>query len=230
MIRTMHIVLVEDNHILAKATMRVLKQEGYTPTYFTDGEVAERWLIANNGSYDLVILDVLLPGIDGFTLCEHVRTQKVRVPILMLTSKDTLGDTITGLHAGADDYLKKPFEVEELLARIRTLLRRPPLSITDVIESIPGVTIDMKSHQIVTEEGTKIVLTAKEFAIVSYFIRYPNEIIDQQRLYDHVFDFAEVQLSNAIEVHIKNIRKKFKTLHYEIPITTVRGSGYKLDI
>jgi len=226
----MHIVLVEDNQILVKATVRVLKQEGYTPTYFTNGEEAERWLIANNGSYDLVILDILLPGIDGFTLCEHVRKEKVSVPILMLTSKDTLQDTLTGLNCGADDYLKKPFEVEELLARIRTLLRRPPLSITDMIESIPGVTVNMKSHQITTEEGETIVLTAKEFAILSYFIRYPNEIIDQQRLYDHVFDFAEVQMSNTIEVHIKNIRKKFKIQHYEIPITTVRGSGYKLDI
>lgn len=226
----MHIVLVEDNQILAKATMRVLKQEGYTPTYFTDGIEAERWLVANNGSYDLVILDVLLPGLDGFTICQQIRESGVRVPVLMLTSKDTLGDTLTGLDAGADDYLKKPFEVEELLARIRTLLRRPPLSIEDISETIPGVTINMKSHSITTSSEEKILLTAKEFAILTYFIRYSNEIIDQQRLYDHVFDFAEVRMSNAIEVHVKNIRKKFKAVDYEIPITTIRGAGYRLDI
>lgn len=226
----MHIVLVEDNKILAKSTMRVLKQEGYTPTYFIDGSEAERWLIANIGSYDMVILDILLPGTDGFTLCKNVRSEGVLVPILMLTSKDTLEDTIKGLDCGADDYLKKPFAVDELLVRIRTLLRRPPLSVAEIEKSIPGVTIDMKSHAITTNAGNAISLTAKEFSILMYFLRNPNEIIDQQRLYDHVFDFAEVQMSNAIEVHIKNIRKKFKTQHYEIPLTTVRGAGYRLDV
>lgn len=226
----MHIVLVEDNKILAKSTMRVLKQEGYTPTYFIDGSEAERWLIANIGSYDMVILDILLPGTDGFTLCKNVRSEGVLVPILMLTSKDTLEDTIKGLDCGADDYLKKPFAVDELLVRIRTLLRRPPLSVAEIEKSIPGVTIDMKSHAITTSAGNVISLTAKEFSILLYFLRNPNEIIDQQRLYDHVFDFAEVQMSNAIEVHIKNIRKKFKIEHHEIPLTTVRGAGYRLDV
>ena len=159
-----------------------------------------------------------------------MRTAGVRTPILILTSKDTLEDTVTGLNSGADDYLKKPFEVEELLVRIRTLMRRPPLSVEDTIQSIPGVTIDMKSRKITTSSDEEISLTAKEFAILTYFIRYSNEVIDQQRLYDHVFDFAEVQLSNAVEVHIKNIRKKFKVRQYEIPITTIRGAGYRLDI
>ena len=226
----MHIVLVEDNKILARSIMRVLKQEGYTPTYFIDGSEAQRWLIANTGSYDMVILDILLPGTDGFSLCKNVRSQGVLVPILMLTSKDTLADTIHGLDCGADDYLKKPFAVDELLVRIRTLLRRPPLSVAELEKSIPGVTVNMKSHTISTSSGSTISLTTKEFAILTYFMRNPNEIIDQQRLYDHVFDFAEVQMSNAIEVHIKNIRKKFKNNHYEIPLTTIRGAGYRLDV
>ena len=226
----MHVVLVEDNQSLAKAILRVLKQEGYSPTYFASGSEAEKWLILNNGSYDLVILDILLPGMDGFTLCKNLRTEGVPTPVLMLTSKDTLDDTIAGLNAGADDYLKKPFEVDELLIRMRTLLRRPPLSIPDVVRSIPGVAIDMKSHTVVTDDGDAIVLTAKEFSILVFFLRHPNYVINQQKLYDHVFDFAEVQLSNAIEVHIKNLRKKFKATQYEIPITTIRGAGYRLDI
>ncbi len=226
----MHIVLVEDNTILAKSTMRVLKQEGYTPTYFIDGSEAERWLLANIGAYDMVILDILLPGTDGFTLCRNIRSGGVLVPILMLTSKNTLEDTVKGLDCGADDYLKKPFAVDELLVRIRTLLRRPPLSVAELEKTIPGVIVDMKSHTITTGLGTMILLTTKEFAILSYFMRNPNEIIDQQRLYDHVFDFAEVQMSNAIEVHIKNIRKKFKIQHHEIPLTTIRGAGYRLDV
>lgn len=230
MISVMHIVLVEDNQILAKATMRVLKQEGYSPTYFTDGAEAERWLILNDGSYDLVILDILLPGMDGFTICKNMRKAKIRVPILMLTSKDTLEDTIEGLDCGADDYLKKPIEAEELLARIRMLLRRPPMSEEDVTHAIQGVTVDLKSHTVTTSDGEDIFFTAKEFAILVYFLHHSREVINQQRLYDHIFDFAEVQLSNAIEVHIKNIRKKFKTANYEIPLTTIRGSGYRLDI
>ncbi len=226
----MHIVLVEDNKILAKSIMRVLKQEGYTPTYFIDGEQAERWLIANIGAYDLVLLDILLPGVDGFTLCKNIRSNRVLVPILMLTSKDTLEDTIQGLDCGADDYLKKPFAVDELLVRIRTLLRRPPLSVAELEKTIRGVTVNMKSHAITTDSGEAISLTVKEFAILIYFMRNPNEIISQQRLYDHVFDFAEVQMSNAIEVHIKNIRKKFKQVQYEIPLSTIRGAGYTLDL
>ena len=228
----MHIVLVEDNKILAKSTIRVLKQEGYSTTHFADGSEAERWLVTNKGVYDMIILDILLPSTDGFMLCKNVRAEEVLEPILMLTSKDTLEDTIKGLDYGADDYLKKPFAVDELLVRIRTLLRRPPLTMAmaEIEKSIPGVHIDMKSHAITTSTGNTISLTAKEFAIVLYFIRNPNEIITQQRLYDHIFDFAEVQMSNAIEVHIKNIRKKFKAQHHEIPLTTIRGAGYQLVI
>ena len=226
----MHIVLVEDNKILAKSTIRVLKQEGYTPTYFTDGEEAERWLIANNGSYDLVLLDILLPGIDGYTLCKDIRKAGVLTPVLMLTSKDTLEDTIEGLDCGADDYLKKPFAVDELLARIRTLLRRPHLTVAEIAQSLPGVTVDMKSHIITTSSNKNIPLTTKEFSILIYFMNNPNEVINQQKIYDHVFDFAEVQMSNSVEVHIKNIRKKFKAANHEIPLTTIRGAGYRLDV
>lgn len=226
----MHIVLVEDNLILAKSLLRVFTQEGYSSTHFADGTEAEDWLIMNDGSYDLVILDVLLPGTEGFTICRHLREANIKTPVLMLTSKDTLEDTITGLDHGADDYLKKPFEVEELLARMRSLLRRPPLSVNTVTELLPGVTIDMKSQSVTMKSDEVVSLTTKEFAILNYFISRPREIINQQQIYDHVFDFAEVQLSNAIEVHIKNIRKKFKAANYEIPITTIRGAGYRLDV
>ena len=225
----MHIVVVEDNKILAKSLIRVLKQEGYATTHFEDGAAAEKWLQMNVGSYDIIILDVLLPGCDGFTVCRLLRDAGVVVPILMLTSKDTLEDIIAGINYGADDYLKKPFEIDELLVRLHALLRRQPLTVRDDIEIIPGVTVHLQSHSIMTHEGSAIKLTAKEFSILTYFIRHPNQIIDQQQLYDHVFDFAELQLSNAIEVHIKNIRKKFKATHYEIPLTTIRGAGYRLD-
>jgi DNA-binding response OmpR family regulator len=226
----MHIVLVEDNAALAKSLIRVFIQEGYTHTHFVDGAEAESWLINNNEAYDLVLLDILLPNMDGFTICKNLRKIGVKTPILMLTSKDSLDDTITGLDSGADDYLKKPFEVDELLARMRTLLRRPSLPEGSVIYTLPGIVIDMKSQKVLTKEGILIPLTTKEFSILTYFTSHPHEIINQQKIYDHVFDFAEVQLSNAIEVHIKNIRKKFKVANYEIPITTVRSAGYRLDV
>ncbi len=226
----MHIVLVEDNQTLAKSLLRVFSQEGYSHTHFTDGSEAEKWLIMNSDSYDLIILDILLPGTDGFTLCKDIRMDGVKIPVLMLTSKDTLDDTVEGLDCGADDYLKKPFEIDELLARIRTLLRRPPMTTGSVIQTLPHVMIDMKSHTVMTEMGEDIPLTTKEFALLTYFTSHPNEILNQQQLYDHVFDFAEVQLSNAVEVHIKNIRKKCKQANYEIPLTTIRGAGYRLDV
>lgn len=226
----MHIVLVEDNLVLAKSLLRVFSQEGYSSTHFSDGTEAIDWLIMNNGSYDLVILDVLLPGTDGFTICKHLREDEVKTPVLMLTSKDTLEDTIVGLDNGADDYLKKPFEVDELLARMRSLLRRPPLPVGTMDDLLPGVVINMKSQTVTMNGGEVVPLTTKEFAILSYFMTRPQEIINQQQIYDHVFDFAQIQLSNAIEVHIKNIRKKFREVNYEIPITTIRGAGYRLDV
>jgi len=226
----MHLVLVEDNITLARSLIRVFTQEGYTHTHFIDGGEAENWLISNNGVYDLLILDILLPSTDGFTICKHIRKAGIKTPVLMLTSKDTLGDTIDGLDYGADDYMKKPFEIDELLARIRTLLRRPPMPEGNVIEILPNIVIDMKSQKVFTHDKKTIPLTTKEFSVLTYFTSHPNEVINQQKLYDHVFDFAEVQLSNLVEVHIKNIRKKFKTANYEIPLKTIRGAGYRLDI
>lgn len=226
----MHIVLVEDNLTLARSLQRVFKQEGYSTTHFSDGIEAEDWLIQNKGAYDLLLLDVLLPGHDGFVVCKNIRSAGVETPIMMLTSKDRLEDTVEGLDSGADDYLKKPFEIDELLVRIRTLLRRLPLTSGAIVKVLPDIAIDMKSRNVTTDAGKRINLTAKEFSILTYFTSHPNEVIGQQRLYDHIFDFAEVQLSNTVEVHIKNIRKKFKEANYEIPLTTIRGAGYRLDV
>jgi DNA-binding response OmpR family regulator len=159
-----------------------------------------------------------------------MRNAGVNTPVLMLTSKDTLSDTIEGLDCGADDYLKKPFEIEELLARVRSLLRRQPLVEGSIVHALPNLEIDLKSRKITTSNGVHVLLTTKEFSILNFFLSHPNEVLSQQQIYDHVFDFADVQLSNTIEVHIKNIRKKFKTADYEIPIKTIRGAGYQLDI
>lgn len=223
----MHIVCVEDNEVLSKSIEKVLKQEGYTTTFFSDGGTAFTWLSNNSAVYDLVILDVLLPHMNGFDICKSLRLKNVTVPILMLTSKGALEDTIEGLDCGADDYLKKPFSFDELLARIRSLLRRQPEMVDAQIGVTPDVIVDTLSQK-VFKKKKEVHLTAKEFGLLLYFIRNPNRVLTQQELYDHVFDFAEVQLSNTIEVHIKNLRKKLRT-QCEVPIVTVRNAGYRFD-
>ena len=223
----MHIVLVEDNVTLAKSVVRVLKDEGYSLTHFENGALAHAWLSQNKEAYDLVILDILLPDMNGLTICSELRRDKVTVPILILTSKGELDDMVDGLDCGADDYLKKPFAFDELLARIRSLLRRQPAVIDATIEVTPDIKVDALAQK-VFKNGEEVHLTAKEFSLLLYFLHNPNKILTQQQLYDHVFDFAEVQLSNTIEVHIKNLRKKLRTA-FDLPLTTVRNAGYRFD-
>lgn len=224
----MHIVIVEDNAVLVKSIDIVLKHEGYSTTSFTNGREGCTWLLNNVGVYDLVMLDVLLPEINGFEICRTLRMKGVTTPILILTSKNTSSDTVEGLDCGADDYLKKPFVFDELLARIRALSRRLPNIVEQVMDVTPDVTVDFGSHRVL-KNGKEVHLTAKEFGILAYFLHNPNKVLTQQELYDHVFDFAEVQLSNTIEVHIKNLRKKLRTKEYEFPLVTIRNAGYRFE-
>lgn len=224
----MRIALVEDNQVLATSILDVLKEEGYAVTHFSDGSKAYASLSGAPDTYDLTILDVLLPGMDGFSIAKALRRERVALPILMLTSKGASEDVTQGLDAGADDYLRKPFTFDELLARIRSLLRRPPVALDTIVQLTPRVTVDLAART-ATKDGKAVHLTAKEFSILSQFLRSPGKLLAQQDLYDHVFDFADVQLSNTIEVHIKNLRKKLRSKGYELPITTVRGAGYRYD-
>lgn len=224
----MHIVVVEDNLTLAKSIGIVLKREGYATTLFAEGEGAYCWLSANPDAYDMLILDIVLPGMDGYAICRRLRHAGSSVPILLLTSKNAPTDIVTGLDSGADDYVKKPFVFAELLARIRTLTRRALLPLSSVVTLNPELQVDLLARK-VFKEGAVVHLTAKEFALLQYFLDHPNQLLTQQALYDHVFDFAEVQLSNTIEVHIKNLRKKLKTDHFAFPLSTIRNAGYRLD-
>ncbi len=226
--RYMHIVVVEDNKTLATSIKTVLEQEGYSTTLFETGSLAYKWLLDNPSSYDLVMLDVVLPEMSGFEICKSLRMHHITAPVLMLTARGTLEDTIEGLDQGADDYLKKPFAFDELLARVRSLSRRQPNLIEANVELTSEVMVDPLAQK-VFKQGKEIHLTAKEFGILSYFLQHPNKILTQQELYDHVFDFAEVQLSNTIEVHIKNLRKKLRTKSHELPVVTVRNAGYRLE-
>lgn len=224
----MHIAVVEDNEVLAKSIEQVLKHEGYSVSRFANGITAYASLSQGSHGYDLIILDVLLPEMNGFDICRSLRKEHVTTPVLILTSKGALEDTVEGLNTGADDYLKKPFEFDELLARMRALVRRKPLLLPEEIALTPDITMNT-SAQKVFKKGKEEHLTAKEFAILLYFVHNPNRVLTQQELYDHVFDFAEVQMSNTIEVHIKNLRKKLRTPSFELPIITVRNAGYRFE-
>ncbi len=221
----MKILLVEDNVKLSKNIKQGLSQEGYAVDTIEDGDEAERRILVNRDEYDVVILDRMLPGKDGLAICAAWREQGVSVPILMLTAMGATEDKVTGLKTGADDYLSKPFDFEELLARIQALLRRPKQSASEKIV-VGDVCLDMQSHT-VTLKNKSLAFTLKEFMVLEYLMRNVGKVITRDELYSHAWDFADLTLSNTVDVHIKNIRKKIKdngTL-----ILTIRGVGYKME-
>jgi len=222
----MKILLVEDNKKLAQSVKKGLEQEGYAVDILFNGEEAEKRMTLHAADYDLMILDVMLPGKDGISVCMSLRDANIVVPIIMLTAKDTVDDRITGLDAGADDYLIKPFSFEELLARIRALLRRPK-QVSSVVVKVNNLELDTTT-KVVTIDGITIPLTLREFGILEYLLRHPNQVISREQILANVWDFSFDSMSNVVEVHIKNLRKK---LHgYEKNLETLRGMGYRLTV
>jgi DNA-binding response OmpR family regulator len=171
----------------------------------------------------------MLPLKDGFSICKEVRSHSVDTPVLMLTAKGEMEDRVKGLTIGADDYLVKPFAFEELLARVRSLLRRPKQSIQLTLQISPDISVNLAAH-VVIKDGMEIPLTPKEFSLLEFLIRHKNQAVTQQAIFDHVFDFAKENWSNTVEVHIKNLRKKLFPIANESPLKTVRGVGYRLEL
>jgi len=217
----MRLLVVEDEEKIARSLEKGLVAEGYVVDIAIDSDVAETLMEA--GSYDLVLLDWMIPGrLDGPALTRYWREQGVPVPILMLTARTTIGDRVQGLDAGADDYLPKPFSFDELLARVRALLRRPKASTGNVF-STGTLTLDVVSKE-VTVGDKSVHLTAKEFQLLEYLLRYKREVISKDQLLDHVWaDEARVQ-HNTVETFVANLRKKIG----DDIIQTVRGHGYKV--
>ncbi len=222
----MKILLTEDNEKLAKSVKKGLEQEGYAVDIVGDGETAEARMLAYTAEYDLMILDIMLPKKDGIAVCHSLRIQGVTVPIIMLTARDTTDDKIAGLDAGADDYLIKPFSFDELAARIRALLRRPKAALPAILQA-GGVALDAATKQ-VTVDTEPISLTMREFAILEYLLRHPNQVLTREQILSHVWDFSFDGMSNVVDVHIKNLRKKLK--QYEKNLETLRGMGYRFTI
>ena len=220
MLTAMRILVVEDEPRLLLNLAKSLREEGYAVDTAPDGE--DGLFKAETYDYDAIVLDVMLPKIDGWELLARLRKKK-QTPVLMLTARDTRNDRIKGLDTGADDYLVKPFDLGELLARIRALIRRSANKTSNKIE-IGNVTLDTRARS-VTRGGNPATLTAREFAILEYLALHRGEVISRTELYEHLFDENDDTLSNLLDVHIFSIRKK---LGADL-IATRRGQGYCIE-
>jgi DNA-binding response OmpR family regulator len=219
----MKILVIEDEEKIARSLEKGLSAEGYIIDVANDGDSADTLASAN--SYDLVLLDWMIPGkFDGPALIKRWREQHLQMPILMLTARTTIGDRVQGLDVGADDYLPKPFSYDELLARIRALLRRPKAHSGNVLE-VDTVKLDIIAKSVSYKESS-IHLTTKEFQLLEYLLRHKGEVLSKEQLLDHVWtDEARVQ-HNTVETFIANVRKKIGGSNSVIQ--TVRGYGYKV--
>lgn len=222
----MRILIIEDEEKLAKSLKKGLEKNGYAVDYLTDGEAGERRIQMYQKDYDFVILDLMLPGKNGFEICKSVRDQGITVPILVLTARDTVDDKVTALNNGADDYLVKPFSFEELLARVRAVQRRPSETIVDELK-VQDLTLN-PATRVVSRGGEHLNLTLKEFELLHYLMRHPNQAMSREDIFVHLWDFADNSLSNTIDVHMKNLRKKIDDQKNEKLLETVRGVGYKI--
>jgi two-component system, OmpR family, response regulator len=222
----MKILIVEDEHRIATAIKKGLEQEKYAVDVAFAGD--EGFDLASTEEYDLIILDLMLPVMDGLTVCKELRAKKIHTPILILTAKGQIQDKVTGLDAGADDYLTKPFSFEELLARVRALIRRPK-HIADSILTIDDLTLNPTSYK-VSRAQTPIQLSSKEFALLEYLMRHAHTIMSKDQIISHVWDYEADILPNTIEVYIRNLRKKIdEPFKNKTPLLyTVRGFGYKI--
>jgi heavy metal response regulator len=221
----MRVLVVEDEQKLADVVKRGFEEDGYSVDTISDGLDALH--VAETTPYDLIILDVMLPGIDGIEICRRLRQKNNNTSILMLTARDTVEDRVAGLDSGADDYLVKPFAFAELLARSRALLRRDSPSRNPQIQ-IGDLVLDTRTRE-VWRDKRRIELTTKEYAILEYLMRRPNAVITRTMLEEGVWDYEYDGISNVIDVYIRRLRKKIDDEEGTL-IQTLRGSGYRLRV
>ncbi len=220
----MRILVVEDEKKVAHFVKKGLLEEGYAVDVVHNGKDGLNF--ATDQSYDLIILDIYLPGIDGLTILKRLRDGKVETPVLLLTVRATIEDKVLGLDAGADDYLTKPFAFEELIARVRALLRRKRDADATVIQ-VADLTLD-PVRRIVTRKGQEIALTLKEFSLLEYFMRNEGRVLTRTMITDHVWNYDFDTETNVIDVYVNYLRKKIDAGHDVKLIHTVRGVGYIL--
>jgi DNA-binding response OmpR family regulator len=220
----MRILLVEDNRRLSDALRRTLEEDGYVVDTAYDGVEGEDMALIS--PYSLIILDIMLPKRDGFEVCRSLRDQHVATPILMLTARDALNDRVTGLDSGADDYLVKPFEVAELRARLRALLRRESDQKSGSLQ-VADLKMDPSTHY-ATRAEQPLDLTAREYSLLEYFMRNPNRLITREMVIQNLWSYDKTITSNVVDVYIRRIRRKLDDPHEVKLIETIRGAGYRL--
>jgi two-component system OmpR family response regulator len=218
------VLVVEDEAKMAGLLKRGLEEEGYAVDIAATG--ADGLWAGTENQYDAILLDVMLPELDGFEVCRQLRSRGRWAPVLMLTARDDVADRVEGLDAGADDYLVKPFSFSELLARVRALVRRgagerPAVLLVDDLELDPAA-------RRVSRAGAEIRLTAKEFALLELFMRHPGDVLTRTRILEHVWDFAFDGDSNVVDVYVRYLREKVDRPFRRASIETVRGAGYRL--
>ncbi len=218
----MRVLVVEDEIKMARAVRRGLEREGYAVDVAAEGHDALHHATEND--YDVVVLDVMLPGLDGFEVCRSLRAGGRWAPVLMLTARDAVEDRIRGLDVGADDYLVKPFAFGELLARLRALVRRGPKERPSVLE-VADVALDPAAHR-VTRAGRAIDLSSREFALLEYLMRHPGDVLTRRQIIEHVWDYNYEGLSNVVDVYVGYLRKKLERPFGRPLIRTTRGVGY----
>jgi heavy metal response regulator len=222
----MRILIVEDEKKVAGFIKKGLEEETYAVDVAYDGE--EGFHLADMNQYDMIILDLMLPKMDGLEVLTRLRDNKVSTPILLLTAKDAVDDKVTGLNKGADDYLTKPFAFSELLARIRSLLRRGQVE-TQTELKVGDLCLDMVSHK-VSREGEEIELTGKEYSLLEYFMRNEGKVLTRTMIAEHVWDYNFDTFTNVIDVYVNHLRKKIDKKYPAKLLHTLRGVGYVMRV
>ncbi|MEO6197996.1 MAG: heavy metal response regulator transcription factor [Dehalococcoidia bacterium] len=224
-LQAMRILVVEDEPRIADFVARGLAENGYSVDTARDGEEALHW--PSVAEFDVIILDVMLPRVDGIEVCQTLRRQGTRTPILMLTARDAVEDRVKGLDSGADDYLVKPFAFAELLARVRALCRREPALLGTTL-TVGDLSLDTITRH-VSRGGASVDLTAKEFALLEYLMRHPDQVLSRTVIAEHVWNYDFDNVTNVIDVHVKNLRRKIDGEYEHKLIHTMRGIGYRIS-
>ena len=219
----MKLLIVEDEKRLCQTIAKHLKAEGYTIDTCYNGSDAIDYI--EGTEYDAIILDIMLPGIDGIAVLKKVRSKKLKTPVLLLTAKNTVEDKVTGLDSGADDYLTKPFSLEELSARIRVMIRRSGVERVDNFLTVGPLTLDT-DKKVAIREGKEITLTAKEYSILEYLMHNKEIVLSREKIQQHIWNYDYEGGSNIIDVYIRTLRNKFAAKFDQKLIQTVRGLGY----
>jgi two-component system, OmpR family, copper resistance phosphate regulon response regulator CusR len=222
----MRILLVEDDRRLNQSLKMSLVEEGYAVDAAFDGEEGEAF--TETAPYDAIILDVMLPLKDGLAVCRTLRLRRINTPILLLTARDAVEDRVCGLDSGADDYLVKPFALHELLARLRALLRRTAAQKTGLL-TLGDLTVNPATHD-VERGGEQIKLNAKEFALLEYFMRHPNQVLTREMIESHIWSYDFISASNVVDVYVRRLRRKIDD-HFPVKLLeTIYSVGYRLRL